>query len=149
MLVYVSVLESGCESASDFPPSPLRQEIAQGVHSSDRILLIDLADQRFAAMRGLVLQMLEGLGHAARKPVESESAEPASALTASKRTSGLTPRELEVLSLSAEGHSYDAIASALQISINTVRYHMKRLNMKLDVHNRVAAIHRARTLGMV
>ncbi len=112
-------------------------------------MLIDLADQRFAAMRILVQQMLDDGEPSASGTKSAKPGEPKAELTDPKLTSPLTPRECEVLSLSAEGHSYESIANALRISINTVRYHMRRLNMKLDVHNRVAAIHKARTLGMV
>jgi DNA-binding CsgD family transcriptional regulator len=149
MFVYLSVLESGCQSANDLPTSPLIKQLLQGQHGSDRILRIDLSDQRFADVRILLQQMLRDSGRADTGPQSAEAEAPQFELTDPKRSSPLTPREREVLSLSAEGHSYVGIATALKISVNTVRYHMKRLNMKLDVHNRVAAIHKARTLGVV
>jgi DNA-binding CsgD family transcriptional regulator len=149
MLVYVSVLESGCQSDNGLTASLSRKEISPCQSSADRILLIDLSDQRFAAMRTLVQQMLGNLASSAGEANSAKPDESSSEMTDSKRTVPLSPREREVLSLSAEGHSYDSIAKALGISINTVRYHMKRLNVKLDVHNRVAAINKARTKGEV
>lgn len=48
----------------------------------------------------------------------------------------LTDRELEVLVLLGEGHSYGAIASGLFISQSTVRNHVHNLRAKLDLSDR-------------
>lgn len=48
----------------------------------------------------------------------------------------LTDRELEVLVLLGEGHSYGAIASRLFISQSTVRNHVHNLRAKLDLAER-------------
>lgn len=52
----------------------------------------------------------------------------------------LTPREQEVLEQLAEGDSYAAIAEALGISLNGVRFHIRGIYEKLQVHSRGAAI---------
>ncbi len=51
----------------------------------------------------------------------------------------LTPRELEILSLLAEGQSNKVIARNLGISDGTVKLHVKAILRKLDVHSRVEA----------
>lgn len=56
----------------------------------------------------------------------------------------LTPRELEVLRLVAQGQTYDEIADQLVVSINTIRTHIKALYRKLDAGNRTEAIQIAR-----
>jgi DNA-binding CsgD family transcriptional regulator len=48
----------------------------------------------------------------------------------------LTDRELEVLVLIGEGHSYGAIASRLFISQSTVRNHVHNLRAKLELTER-------------
>src|SRR3954452_14533397 len=48
--------------------------------------------------------------------------------------SDLTPRELEVLALIAEGLGNAAIAKRLAVSVNTVRNHVANLLAKLGVH---------------
>ena len=58
-------------------------------------------------------------------------------------------RELEVLRLLADGHANQDIALALIIGVNTVKMHLQHLYDKLDVHNRVQAILRARALGLL
>jgi DNA-binding NarL/FixJ family response regulator len=48
--------------------------------------------------------------------------------------SPLTPREREVLQLIAEGKSTREISSQLNVSMNTVDTHRRRLMEKLDIH---------------
>jgi two-component system nitrate/nitrite response regulator NarL len=51
----------------------------------------------------------------------------------------LTPRELEILCLLAEGQSNKVIARNLGISDGTVKLHVKAILRKLSVHSRVEA----------
>ncbi len=51
----------------------------------------------------------------------------------------LTPRELEILCLVAEGQSNKVIARNLGISDGTVKLHVKAILRKLSVHSRVEA----------
>lgn len=62
---------------------------------------------------------------------------------------GLTPRELEVLHLIAEGMSNPQIADLMAISPNTVTRHRANLMQKLNVHNRVELIHTAFSRGLI
>jgi DNA-binding CsgD family transcriptional regulator len=57
--------------------------------------------------------------------------------------SGLTPRELDVVRLLAQGCTYQRIADRLGISEGTVTSHIKNLYRKLDVHSAAAAVFRA------
>ena len=52
----------------------------------------------------------------------------------------LTPRELEVLGLLAEGSTNKQIAHALNISDNTVRCHVNNIMEKLQVSDRTEAV---------
>lgn len=56
---------------------------------------------------------------------------------------GLTPRELEILSLVAQGRTNGELARILWISPNTVRKHLENAFDKLGVHTRTAAVARA------
>jgi len=61
----------------------------------------------------------------------------------------LTPRELEVLRLVAEGLSNPSIAETLTISVGTVKAHTASIYSKLGVNNRVQAISRAQELHLL
>jgi two-component system, NarL family, nitrate/nitrite response regulator NarL len=52
----------------------------------------------------------------------------------------LTPREREVLALVADGISNKAIARQLQVSPNTVKFHIAAILDKLDVATRADAV---------
>ncbi len=60
----------------------------------------------------------------------------------------LTPREMELLGLVQEGLSNLAIAQALLISENTVKYHLKNIYQKLGVQNRTEAVAHAFRSGL-
>jgi DNA-binding NarL/FixJ family response regulator len=61
----------------------------------------------------------------------------------------LTPRELEVLKLLAEGTSNKDIAAQLFISIKTVKTHITHIFEKLDVKNRTEAVAKAHKSKMI
>ena len=61
---------------------------------------------------------------------------------------GLTPRELEVLRLVAEGRSNQQIAELLFISRKTASVHVSNILAKLGVHTRVEAAASAHRLGL-
>lgn len=61
----------------------------------------------------------------------------------------LTDRELEILTLMAQGHSNSQIADSLVISVGTVKGHVNHILSKLDVQNRTQAVARARELHLL
>ena len=61
----------------------------------------------------------------------------------------LTPRELEVLALLAEGASNKAIARRLEISVHTAKFHVGSLLDKLDAIGRTDAVAQAARLGVI
>ena len=61
----------------------------------------------------------------------------------------LTPREIQVLELLAEGLPNKAIAARLQISDQTVKFHVASIYGKLGAVNRTDAVRRAVRRGLV
>jgi DNA-binding CsgD family transcriptional regulator len=62
---------------------------------------------------------------------------------------GLTSRELQVLEHVGTGLTADSIARRLRISDRTVRKHLENAYRKLDCHDRLVAVDRARELGLL
>ena len=62
---------------------------------------------------------------------------------------GITPRELEILVLIAEGLSNREIAGRLFVSENTVKTHSSRLFEKLDARRRTQAVQIAKAAGLL
>jgi DNA-binding NarL/FixJ family response regulator len=56
---------------------------------------------------------------------------------------GLTPQELRLLKLLAEGHQNKTAAADMGISIHTVGFHLRSIYEKLHVHSRSEAVARA------
>lgn len=64
-------------------------------------------------------------------------------------TDPLSEPELKVLRLVAVGMSNREVAEELYLSINTVKWYLKHIYEKIDVHSRVAAVTRAQELGLL
>jgi predicted ATPase len=61
----------------------------------------------------------------------------------------LRPRDLDILRLMGEGLTNREIGERLYISGETVKGYAKEIYSKLDVHNRMEAVNRARELGLL
>jgi DNA-binding CsgD family transcriptional regulator len=61
----------------------------------------------------------------------------------------LTKREVDVISLLERGLSNRAMADALDISLDAVKYHLRNVYGKLGVSRRIHAILMARSLGIL
>lgn len=61
----------------------------------------------------------------------------------------LTPTEIKVLSLIAQGHSSKEAAEQLVVSKRTVDFHLANIYDKLQVNNRVQALRMATRLGLI
>jgi DNA-binding NarL/FixJ family response regulator len=55
----------------------------------------------------------------------------------------LTPHETRLLKLLVEGHNYTTAAVELSISYNTVKFHMRHIYEKLQVHSKSEAVAKA------
>lgn len=75
----------------------------------------------------------------ARLVVQSYMTKKKKAGQKSDAVSSLSPRETEIVSLLSQGHLYKEIADELNISLETVRTHIRRVYEKLQVSTRTEA----------
>jgi LuxR family maltose regulon positive regulatory protein len=61
----------------------------------------------------------------------------------------LSEREFDVLQLIAEGLTNPEIATRLFLSLHTVKTHTRNIYGKLDAHNRMEAVAKARAFGVL
>ncbi len=100
----------------------------------------------------LAMQLISRFTREGRKPHESPpppSAGPQRRGAGAPALEALTPRELEVLQLLAQGKSNPQIAQELVISRLTAKTHVERIIRKLKVSDRTQAALRAIELGLV
>ena len=76
-------------------------------------------------------------------------ASPSTLLSAQPLVEPLSPRELEVLRLIAEGLTNDEISKRLFLALDTIKGHNRRIFDKLQVQRRTEAVARARALGLL
>jgi len=55
----------------------------------------------------------------------------------------LTPHETRLLKLLVEGHNYTTAAEELGVSYNTIKFHMRHIYEKLQVHSKSEAVAKA------
>jgi DNA-binding NarL/FixJ family response regulator len=68
---------------------------------------------------------------------------------AERPSEALTPQELRLLQLLADGRSYQAAAERLAISLNTVRSYVRNVYDKLHVHSKSEAVSKALRSGLI
>jgi DNA-binding NarL/FixJ family response regulator len=65
------------------------------------------------------------------------------AKTAEQEKSNLSDRETQILQFLVNGYSYKMIAAELKVSLDTVRFHIKKIYDKLHVHSATEAVSKA------
>ena len=60
----------------------------------------------------------------------------------------LTPHEVRLLRMLVEGHSYKTAASELRVSVNTIKFHLRHIYDKLQVHTKSEAVAKALRHGL-
>jgi DNA-binding NarL/FixJ family response regulator len=60
----------------------------------------------------------------------------------------LTPHETRLLRMLVEGHSYKTAAAELNVSVNTIKFHLRHIYDKLQVHTKSEAVAKALRHGL-
>lgn len=155
--------------ARENDPDPFRVvATVKALHNELRVLVIadaaSVVDLREAVISGVDSFLLtdaseQDIRDAIAATARGErvvSPEVAMQLAGSWRQSGddggsspLTPRELEVLQLLAEGLTNQEVGARLGLSARTIKTHVQNLLTKLDVPDRTGAVARAFRLGLI
>ncbi|MCA8299081.1 LuxR C-terminal-related transcriptional regulator [Burkholderia sp. AU30198] len=125
-------------------------------------LLLDEGEQHVGPLLRQFSRSLDVSGAASSDPILADyilrlgracglADEPITPATADqpKLLDPLTPKEIRVLQLLAEGYSNQAIAEKLFVSESTVRTHLRNINNKVSAHSRTQAVAIARKLGLI
>jgi LuxR family maltose regulon positive regulatory protein len=113
-------------------------------------VLADAHPRAAALLAGLVDTTATASAPGAGQPAMSVAALPAATTARSSASSGmLTPKEAEILRLLDANRSNKEIARSMEVSDETVKWHLKNLYSKLDAGTRRHAVDRARLLGLI
>jgi DNA-binding CsgD family transcriptional regulator len=104
-----------------------------------------LADRLASLFGGVAGLRLAAPGQAADVAIVPREAQ----VTPEPSAVDLTPRELDVLALMAEGASNKAIAKQLGISVHTAKFHVGSILDKLDATGRTDAVAHAARRGVI
>ncbi len=110
-----------------------------------------LHNARAGTLASALIALGQGLVVIAPAVAEALRAEPS--LSPARQTNplidALTPRELEVINLIAEGLPNKTIAGKLGISEHTVKFHVNAILTKLGAQSRTEAVVRATRMGLI
>jgi DNA-binding CsgD family transcriptional regulator len=115
--------------------------------SSPIVIAIEIDDPALADRLASLLGDVKGLALAA--PGQTATVTVTARTAPSHDPSELTPRELDVLALMAEGASNKAIARRLGISVHTAKFHVGSILEKLDATGRTDAVLHAARRGVI
>ena len=112
------------------------------------VIALRLDDQALAERVARVLVGVSGVRLAGAGEPADVALVPATSVE-SNPEAPLTPRELEVLTLLAEGASNKVIARRLGISVHTAKFHVGQVLDKLDATGRTDAVAHAARQGVI
>lgn len=107
--------------------------------ASGYILKRDISNELISAIRNVLSGGAPMSGTVAKKVLQMLPEKKAT----DKEATNLTDREKEILVLLVNGHSYKMIAEQIKISLDGVRFHIKKIYDKLHVHSATEAVSKA------
>jgi len=104
-------------------------------------LLLGLAQGEAPLSRGLAARILEEFASA------HQAGSAGAAMQVEEQDKRLTPRQMQVLTLVAQGLTYKEVGATLYLSERTVKYHMREILKRLHLKNRAQVIAHATRMG--
>jgi DNA-binding NarL/FixJ family response regulator len=147
-----AITRSGLESLlTEDPAIEIVREASEAdvVVGAQRTISHITADQIIAAVRAVaaglqVMPVEEGVAFLPNLPIHKRMHEPVEEIV-----EPLTPREMDVLEMLAEGLSNKMIAHRLSISDHTAKFHVNSILAKLNAGTRTEAVTRGIRLGLI
>ncbi len=131
-----------CERGEPAAAAGLRGLVAiPVVHAGELLAVVELASTEETTLTERFARSLAGIG--------SEVGEFLAHRRGELAPPQLTPRELEVLQLAAQGYSGRQIAERLRISPATIKTHFEHIYSKFEVRGRAAAVAQALRAGLI
>lgn len=128
---------------------PLLMLLLHELHQSPTVLLEETIEGGAQEPGAFVEALLRQAGRSVAQPAAPEPAGAVPGAPLGAVTEVLTGKEAQVLRLAAQGLSNDQMAERLFVAETTVRTHLRNINVKLDVRNRMEAVQAARRLGLI
>jgi DNA-binding CsgD family transcriptional regulator len=111
------------------------------VHADEVLAVLDFYSREEAELTDRLMRSLTGIGYELGRFLARRRGE--------LQPQPLTPRELEVLRLAAQGHSGPEIAARLFVSPTTIKTHFENIYAKFGVSDRASAVAKALRLGLI
>jgi LuxR family maltose regulon positive regulatory protein len=143
LLLATLLLRLGDERAD----GELRRAVLLGARLGARQVFLHTMSQELAAALTRIAEQSGGKQSALKRFVRALRT--TSRMAESSRELFLSAREVEVLSALSEGGSDKIIGRLLDMSEHGVRFHLKSIYRKLNVHDRLSAVHRAKEVGAI
>ena len=122
----------------------------EGGETEPLVIALAVGDPALADRLATLLSATPGIRLAANgEPADATLVTPAFSARGGELDPQLTPREVEVLALLAEGESNKGIARRLGVSVHTAKFHVGQLLDKLDATGRTDAVAQATRLGVL
>lgn len=125
------------------------QAVMEGLFSHYRMKEIGGILLREGAIVGPLLELIDHLADARRIWRMWSRMHPCRQVPIPQSLEKLTPREMEVLRLLAQGARNQEIAEALFITVRTVKAHVSRILAKMGVKSRTRAVSKAQQLDLI
>jgi two-component system NarL family response regulator len=115
------------------------------------LLKTDETDKFFELLSGLMrneVPLSPGLANSVLKEFANQGRIGVSLEQGMRKEKFLTPRQIEVLTLVAQGLAYKEVGAKLFLSERTIKYHMGEIITRLQLENRREAIEYARSMRL-
>jgi DNA-binding NarL/FixJ family response regulator len=179
VVAKITSSNAACERIGELRPDLLVTGIRMADGEMDGLALLRMARERVPGLKAIVLSMYDDAQHidaafaAGAQAYVLKTAHPDDLTSAVRQafqhsiflaggrpplgpvatpaddSRGLTPRELEILQLVAEGHSNAQLARMLWVTEQTVKFHLSNIYRKLGVSNRTEASRWAQLRGLL